>query len=291
MDQGIHRSGVARFNNRMYANIQGNILRKQQLADLRLVETAYPSGLNLPLHCHECAAFGFVLHGHYQEEFSSGTLSCERGSVFYRPPGIIHRNTVDQLGVRCLYLELSPKWLERAVTHKSFLGKPMAFHDSRLAAPLLRIHEEWRENDNLSALMIEGLACELTAEFYRSFRDHSKGQPPPWLKTVCDLVLSRFLQPMSLAEIAQEVGVHRVYVSRQFHRFYGTTLGEFVRRRRVEYACKKLLDPDMPMINIALESGFAHQAHFANVFKKVTGMTPSHYRHAMGVRRTPKHHC
>jgi AraC-like DNA-binding protein len=47
----------------------------------------------------------------------------------------------------------------------------------------------------------------------------------------------------------------------------------------------------MPMINIALESGFAHQAHFANVFKKVTGMTPSHYRHAMGVRRTPKHHC
>jgi len=275
----------------MYANIQGNIVRKQQLADLRLVETAYPPGLNLPLHRHECAAFGFVLDGHYQEEFSNGILSCERGSVFYRPPGVMHRNTVDDRGVRCLYLELSPNWFARAANTQFVLGKPVAFHDSRMAALLLRIHAEWRENDNLSALMIEGLACELTAEFYRSCRCPSKGPPPAWLKKIFDLLLECFLQPVSLVEISQEIGVHPVYVSRQFHRFYGTTMSEFVRRRRVEYACKKLLDPDMPLIRIALESGFAHQAHFTNVFKKVVGMTPSHYRQAMGVRRSPKHHC
>jgi AraC-like DNA-binding protein len=74
-------------------------------------------------------------------------------------------------------------------------------------------------------------------------------------------------------------------VARQFRKHYGTTIGEFVRQTRIEYARHRLCNSDLSTVEIALESGFAHQAHFSNVFKKVMGMTPGRYCAAMGVTR------
>jgi AraC-like DNA-binding protein len=57
----------------------------------------------------------------------------------------------------------------------------------------------------------------------------------------------------------------------------------------VEFARNRLRNSDMPIVEIALEAGFAHQAHFNTVFKKLMGMTPRQYSSAAGSvhRRKP----
>ena len=93
-----------------------------------------------------------------------------------------------------------------------------------------------------------------------------------------EIVETRFLEPLSLAEIASAVGVHHVHLSREFRRHNNYTVGELIRRRRVEHACHLLAHSHMSLAEIALTCGFSDQSHFSLMFKRHMGMTPSKFR-------------
>jgi AraC-like DNA-binding protein len=101
---------------------------------------------------------------------------------------------------------------------------------------------------------------------------------PLWLKRAREIVETRFLEPLSLAEIASAVGVHLVHLSREFHRYNQCTVGELIRRRRVEYACDLLTHSKQSLAEIALTCCFSDQSHFSMMFKRQTGITPSKFR-------------
>jgi len=51
----------------MFAEIYGNIERRDVIGELRLTETSYEAGLRLPEHSHQHAAFCLISHGQVQE--------------------------------------------------------------------------------------------------------------------------------------------------------------------------------------------------------------------------------
>src|SRR5579863_3074923 len=63
---------------------------------------------------------------------------------------------------------------------------------------------------------------------------------PQWLKRAREIVETRYLEPLSVSEIATDVGVHMVHLSREFHRYNRCTMGQLIRRRRIEHACHLL---------------------------------------------------
>ena len=83
---------------------------------------------------------------------------------------------------------------------------------------------------------------------------------------------------MLTAELSGEVQMHPVHLAREFHRYFGTTIGQFRRKCRIDFACERLTHSKLPIVEIALESGFTQQPHFTNVFRKITGLTPFQYR-------------
>jgi AraC family transcriptional regulator len=106
---------------------------------------------------------------------------------------------------------------------------------------------------------------------------------PQWLKRAREIVETRFLEPLSLAEIAAAVGVHLVHLSREFHRYNRCTVGELIRRRRVEHACDLLKHSDLSLAEIALACGFSDQSHFSMMFKRHMGITPSRFRKSVAM--------
>ena len=54
----------------------------------------------------------------------------------------------------------------------------------------------------------------------------------------------------------------------------------YVLAYRVEQAMEKMKDKERPLGDIALECGFADQAHFSRSFKQITGQTPRQFRAA-----------
>jgi len=72
--------------------------------------------------------------------------------------------------------------------------------------------------------------------------------------------------------------VHVVHLARVFRRFHGCTVGEYLRRLRIERAIEELRSTNKPLADIAGNSGFSDQSHFCRAFKLTVGMTPGQYR-------------
>ena len=107
---------------------------------------------------------------------------------------------------------------------------------------------------------------------------------PQWLKRAREIVESRFLEPLSVSEIATAVGVHMVHLSREFHRYNRCTMGELIRRRRVEHACHLMKYSNINLAEIALACCFSDQSHFSKVFKEHIGITPARFRKHLAVQ-------
>jgi AraC family transcriptional regulator len=80
--------------------------------------------------------------------------------------------------------------------------------------------------------------------------------------------------------LASAVGVHPVHLARSFREAHGASVGEYLRRLRVEFAQREVLRTDAPLSEIALSAGFCDQSHFGRTFKRHTGVTPAQARAA-----------
>ena len=147
-----------------------------------------------------------------------------------------------------------------------------------MASLVVRIYNEFHEIDAASRLAIEGLSLEVMAEALRQQSRSPERLAPKWLEQARALLHDQISERHSIRQIAGSVGVHPVHLVREFRKHYRLTVGEYLRRLRVEFACRKLTDTDTPLIDIALAAGFSQQSHFTKTFKKLTGVTPNQYR-------------
>jgi AraC family transcriptional regulator len=69
-----------------------------------------------------------------------------------------------------------------------------------------------------------------------------------------------------------------VHLARAFRRHYGCTPGDYVRKLRVESACRRLATSDAPLIEVALSAGFSDQSHFRRAFRRQVRMMPGEFR-------------
>jgi AraC family transcriptional regulator len=86
------------------------------------------------------------------------------------------------------------------------------------------------------------------------------------------------MEPVRLADLAREVAVHPAHLARAFRQQFGTSVGGYVRRLRLDRAAAELERSDKALAAIALAAGFADQSHFTRSFRRHTGFTPGAYR-------------
>ena len=63
-----------------------------------------------------------------------------------------------------------------------------------------------------------------------------------------------------------------------------STVGEYIRKLRIEYACQTMLNPDISLAEIAAIAGFADQSHFGRTFKRLVGIPPAAFRSTLSRR-------
>jgi AraC-like DNA-binding protein len=61
-----------------------------------------------------------------------------------------------------------------------------------------------------------------------------------------------FRSNLKVQEVANEIGVHPFHLSRVFRSVHGQTIGEYVHKLRVNYACKQLAQADNDLATVAL---------------------------------------
>jgi len=255
------------------------ILGRRAVAGFELTEIAYLPGLKLPVHRHERAGFCLVLSGTYTEDYGRSVLPCRPQTVTFSPAQEKHSNHFGHAGSRCFVIDVDRQSIERLQEHSARLNNPAYFYGGPLAWLAARLYSEFKARDEASDLIIEGLALEMIGEASRRSVKTPGGKIPLWLNQAREFLHAQFSESISLARVAEVVDVHPVHLATEFRRRFGSTVGEYVRRLRIEYACREIsARRQTPLAQIALAAGFSSQSHFSKTFKRLTGMSPLEYR-------------
>ncbi|MBN9390098.1 MAG: helix-turn-helix domain-containing protein [Chloroflexi bacterium] len=91
---------------------------------------------------------------------------------------------------------------------------------------------------------------------------------------------NNFSRPITLNDIAQEIGISKNYLSEIFHQELGISPWEYLTRYRINQAKQMLKTTDRSITEIAAQSGFDDPAHFSRIFRAHTGQSPKEYRNS-----------
>ncbi|HTC86726.1 MAG TPA: helix-turn-helix transcriptional regulator [Bryobacteraceae bacterium] len=266
----------------------GSTVRRRDIAGFSLSEGLYAAGVSLPRHCHADAYLTVVLSGNYIERFSHREFHWGEGAIHLLPAGEHHENHFLS-AVRLLRVKIGPDVVQRlGKEHAHCLAEPR-----EIAGPLSkwlanRMMREFMAQDDIAPLAMEGVLLEMLAESARSSAEIHSSSAPSWLRRVRESLEERYLESPSLSSLAGVAGVHPVHLSREFHRHYLMTVGEYMRKRRIQHASELLARSELSLAEIANTCGFSDQSHFCALFKKHSGMTPAKFRDAAGGSTKPK---
>ena len=115
------------------------------------------------------------------------------------------------------------------------------------------------ESDGQKRIETAGLSATLTSRQQRR---------------LAEFIEDHIDQSLSLADLAAVAGLSVSHLKPLFRATFGMPVHKYVLTRRVERARLLLLAANMPIAQVALESGFAHQSHMAHWMRRILGLTP-----------------
>ncbi|MCF6313946.1 MAG: helix-turn-helix domain-containing protein [Verrucomicrobiales bacterium] len=97
------------------------------------------------------------------------------------------------------------------------------------------------------------------------------------------IIAKRFIgehldEKLTLDRVSQVAGVSSFYFCKLFKQTTGLSFTEYINRRRVEWAKRKLLTPDTRVTEVAFDVGYMSLSQFNRSFLKYAGESPTRYR-------------
>lgn len=87
-----------------------------------------------------------------------------------------------------------------------------------------------------------------------------------------------FNQSLNLADIAENINVHKVYLCRIFKEETGENVTKYILKARIEKSKEIIISTNSKLYEISDKLGFNSPQQFSILFKKVTGITPNQFR-------------
>lgn len=112
--------------------------------------------------------------------------------------------------------------------------------------------------------------------------------PEPALRQVVAMVrhiAEHFREPLTVADIAAAARLHPNYAMSQFRHVVGTTVVDYLTRRRLAEARRLLITTDLPVERVSAESGFGSVSRFYTAFTTGCGSPPATFRREHRFRR------
>ena len=273
------RAGAA-GSNLEAGQFYGRVASRRSTSGLVLSEVRHREGRRaFPSHDHQAPGFYLLVGGEYREWVGGRPLDYRPGSAAFHPADFRHRDAIGPAGCHFFIVELSGALLARV--EPLLPAAPRVDSGGLIAALAARLRGELASDDPAAELVREGIACELVGALSRCGRGDAA---PLWLERADEAMRAGLDHRWSLDELAAAAGVHPARLARGFRRIYGESVGERLRRLRLEAARAALVRPGSDLAEVAHACGFADQSHMTRAFRRAFGVTP-------GVLRSRRESC
>lgn len=246
-------------------------------------------GVRYGRHFHETVAIGAIVSGACIHSTESRQHRLEAGDVVIVNPGEVHDCT--QLGEQPLSYQMLYVDSALVAAHQ---GRPWSTGFLPfVTAAATNTRRLFAESGSLQALLFESeqdlltKECALHAFLLRLTTTLGRGagdrRPPPQKKlaVAADFIHEHFREPMKLGDIGAASSLSVPHLIRSFGQHFGMSPHQYLTHRRIQFA-KQQLRAGRPIADIAIEAGFADQAHLQRAFKAQVAATPGQFQ---GVRR------
>lgn len=212
-----------------------------------------------------------------------------RGSTAYIPSGCSHRVRYGSALGRLHLMTLPASMLETVASEMGVqcvdVAPRFANDEDRFVLEVAEaIDTELAGGNPHGHMFAETFARTLAAHIltrYRS-RTDSCGKLPSLnearFRRLDQFVEANISAPISLADLARQVGLSEYYFCRCFKLATGMSPYQYVLKKRMEHACACLRREDMSIQDVAFASGFGDPVQFSKQFRRAHGITPTAYR-------------
>ncbi len=122
------------------------------------------------------------------------------------------------------------------------------------------------------------LVTALVVEIARMAEVPAQYRPGVELSWMMEEIRRHVNQPHSLEAYAAQFHMRPETLGKQFYQQTGERFLHYIRRRRVEMACRLLLETTLPIAAIAERCGYQDEKSFRGAFREIVGMVPAAYR-------------
>lgn len=129
--------------------------------------------------------------------------------------------------------------------------------------------------DLLNCLADEYIGLEEKAE---NMAEEDQKQGNPLVKTAKEYMEEHYMEDISLAGVAEKLGISQGYLSTMLKSSLGLGFVEYLHQIRIDHACCYLEQNYLKNYEIAYKVGFQDEKYFSKIFKKVKGVSPKEYR-------------
>ena len=254
-------------------------------------------GGGTPWHWHEHFEIGLIRKGRFQLHLQGRSILLEEGQGYFINSNVLHRSTA---------IDASPMELHAQLFDRSILAgtrrvdvsyvTPVAecFHidaillkdetDGDMLASMESAFDAARGDAVGHELLISaylGLFWNaLIQKMEPELRNRNQSEPrtATRMKQMLSFIHTHYDEPLSVAQIAQEVGLCERECYRCFANTMDTTPVTYVNAFRIRMAAEKLFETDATVAEVAESCGFTNTSYFCSIFKREMNCTPSAYR-------------
>ena len=257
-------------------------------------------------HWHYEFQLTYVVRGTISMFFNQQTIDLHEGQGIYINPEVLHmiRDRYDS-DAMFISLDVSPKLLtsfpnsvfERSYVKPVFCSSaadavildPGVFWQKKILDEAMSIEQDYKSrsfgwelavSSSLYAIWKE-LVCHLQeslAEHDAPAADGARMRRNQRIKEILSYIREHFTEKITLDEIAKHLHLSTNECCRFFKKNMNCTLFEYITEYRLSKSMELLDHTDLPVSQIAYESGFGSSSYFIEKFRKNVGMTPAAFR-------------
>ena len=190
---------------------------------------------------------------------------------------------------RKLVVLLSPWFVDEVARAMGFnpdrtsIAPQLHLRDKRIEHIGWAILAELEADEPVGRMYAESLGTAMAAHVLQHYSDSaearlSPGLPKRRLQLILDYVQENISRDLSLSELAAIASMSPSHLKVLFKKSTGMPVHQYVIRARLQHALDLIVGTNLPLSDIALQSGFASQSHLARCFRPIYGLTPAELR-------------
>jgi AraC family transcriptional regulator len=257
-------------------------------ADFRMDECRRPA-MKLPVRRHDSHMLmfniGMPLHIGYNSAGRWTEFECNTGNVI----GLLSAGEPEEISweeeLNAFTVWLNPAYVDQIMETTGFTFQEQRNLNDPFLAQLYRaLYTASKNAQHVEPIFVESLVVSMVIHLATQYATHGRKVFAPkgklgsaQLKKIIDYVRSFTHANISLTDLASCVHLSPFHFSRLFRQTLGISPYQYVLRMKIEHAKKMIIHYNGSLSEIAYTLNFTDQAHFSNVFKKVTGICPREF--------------